>query len=628
MKKIVVFFILIVTTSTVFSNCIVVDVQYSHPATDFTGKTVFTKKTTIKECTDSSEKQIGCNAWNIITTNGSLDYNVTKVGTVFKQGNGSDEASQLMAMLENQFHLFSGWEGYCDSGTLFENPFSDPMALLGYATMVYGAASKGELGTTAQSATDSVKVAADAASDAFTAATDSVTEAFDNVKAALADPDLISEDALLDNVDSLNISGAAAETSQSFIDSVKDMNTIPGADISFGSIGDYKLVMKFYYTDILQLGMSLMPTEEEMQSANDFNMAWLGNETNNQNSVAYANCMASIGLSYPNLISSFAGFTDDTSEELAKVYENPLSLTYAQLAHLVSSTDFVGITDVSELPPEADANTILQGGFVDSMYGVLSNDPDAQKVVLIAKTPLAYTTAGQAICSGKLAKAQNILTPPPDENSNSGIAEAVGMMAVKKVLGMLPFPYNFIASIIVDVLTSISSVDACHDAEDAMKMGILQLKTNKFLNFNQCYPTKTTCQDKFLGSCILHRHHHCCYDQISTRIFAEGIKEELGLPMEECNNIKLDDLKEISFVKCAINTDPNLDIDEDGEMDEYVSAFDNHCFPGKKWDEFKEAIEASGVANFDFEGAASQAINSLAIPNSVCEINATNNGGQ
>ena len=65
----------------------------------------------------------------------------------------------------------------------------------------------------------------------------------------------------------------------------------------------------------------------------------------------------------------------------------------------------------------------------------------------------------------------------------------------------------------------------------------------------------------------------------------------------------MDHLKEISFIKC----NPGQD------------AYTDHCFPADKWNEYAETLKAKGVTNFDFEAAANQAINSLAIPRNICE---------
>jgi len=164
--------------------------------------------------------------------------------------------------------------------------------------------------------------------------------------------------------------------------------------------------------------------------------------------------------------------------------------------------------------------------------------------------------------------------------------------------------------LVIDIITSLESGDACHDTDIASQWGLIQLKTNRFLNFDQCHYIKSSCAAKwFWGSCMRDKHEYCCYDQISTRIFAEGLKEQMYPPndpamWDSCNDITINDLKNISFRKCL-----------EGEQ-----AYRDHCFPASKYNEFEAAIRNNGVVDFDFQGAANQAINSLAIPNKVCEV--------
>ena len=141
------------------------------------------------------------------------------------------------------------------------------------------------------------------------------------------------------------------------------------------------------------------------------------------------------------------------------------------------------------------------------------------------------------------------------------------------------------------------SVNACTKLEDAVKLGTLQMQTNRFISYNQCYATESKCQKKFLGKCILKRDYHCCYDQITTRIFAEGVKEQLGLDRKVCNNITLEHLKQISFRKCTSSENPKT----------------NNCFPAAKWDEYQAAITAQGVTGFDAGSLVQTGINSLGV---------------
>jgi len=574
--------------------CKIVNIELSNPVTDYTGKTVYTTRKVTHECTNTQTKQAGCNKWKIIANNTSFDYNITDEATVWKSRTASDSARNTMAMLEQQLHIFSGWKGKCESGILWNNPFSDPMAILGYAMMLYSAAgAKSLTGTAIGKAHDAIK-------NTYDAAAKTVSDTYHNVAHAVGlgqSAKGIARDAFLNG----HMGANAINTTKSLTNTLSGMNHITTL-VSAKNVAIFSNDINLLWTDVAQLAMALVPNKKEIQQADFFNKAWMGNSDADQHALAYANCMASIGLSMPNMVSAYSADINNTSSELKNFWENPIRLTPEQLAILVSAT----------------SEDYAQQAYVEYDYA-----PDEKALTLIAKDKSAYYQAGQVICGGKLAIAQNILQQSAVDNggssgSGSGIAVGVGKMVLSKIATAIGGPIaGLVVSLVIDIVTSFESGDACHDKDIAVKWGIDQLKTNQALNFDQCHHTKDECAAKwFWGSCMRTRHKYCCYDQISTRIFAEGLKEQMfpatdpqtGLPnshiWDNCS-ISINDLKNISFRKCTADEQPYAD----------------HCFPADKYDEFVEAINKSGVVNFDFEGAANQAINSLAIPNKVCHNN-------
>lgn len=563
--------------------CKPINIDYSQYVTDYTGKSVATKRSISYECNSTVTKTVGCANWKIITNQGSVDVNMSKVGTSFKERtNSATDASVLSNMLEGQFHLFTGWKGQCDHGKLFNNPFNDPFKLLGYAMMVYSASAKVETSTTNADGSTTVTVdypmgeTMSNLHDSFDNATTSFQNGWKDITSKL-----LSESA--ETVGADGTAAVADATSSGVMSSVEDMtqtikdyvtSPINTIDVGYGTV-------KIYIADYIQLGMAMIPSKEELKTSSDFNKAWLGDENADNQSVAYATCMSSIGLSAPNLISYVASDMNATSKELSYPYDNPLRLSYSQIQYLAGATS---------------------QKFVENMYAYISNNPSARYVTVIAKNGQAYYQAGQVICGGKIAVASNansVSIPANSDNSSSGsnMGEAVAMMAVKKLLAALPPPYNIIATVLLDLIMAFDSVNACTNLEDATKLGVLQMKTNRFINYNQCYATESTCQKKFLGKCILKRDNHCCYDQITTRIFAEGVKEQLGLDFKVCNNITLEHLKQISFRRCTNGENPKTD----------------KCFPANKWDEYQAAITAQGVTGFDAGSLVQTGINSLGV---------------
>jgi hypothetical protein len=576
--------------------CKPVDIEYTNPVTDYTGKTIYTERRVVYECTNTQTKLAGCNNWEIKTNNGSFDYNTSGVGTVYKSRTETKEAQNLMAMLEQQLHIFSGWEGYCEDGTMFNNPFSDPMAILGYAMMVYSAVDAGSFG--------------EGAKETLGEAQNTVTETYDTVADHLEyslDPDGAArmdfktwKATQQGYTGAASTSGSLIDTDFSLFNDYENMNKITTL-VSKESVSIFSQDLNLLWTDVIQAAMLLTPTEEEIQQADYFNKAWMGDSDADENALAYANCMASIGLSMPNLVSSYTGDINNTSSELNNFWENPIRFTPQQLSILVSAT----------------SEKYARVAYIEYDY-----DPDRRMLTLIAKDKSAYYQAGQVICGGKLAISENILQQEAvdngDDGGSSGIGMGVAKMALTKLATVIGGPIaGIVVSLVIDIITSLESGDACHDTDIASQWGLIQLKTNRFLNFDQCHKTRSSCAAKwFWGSCMRDKHEYCCYDQISTRIFAEGLKEQMYPPIdsatglanthiwESCNDITINDLKDISFRKCLPEEEP----------------YDDHCFPADKYDEFEDAIRNNGVVDFDFQGAADQAINSLAIPNKVCEI--------
>ena len=565
--------------------CKPADIEYANPVTDYTGKTIYTRRTITYECTNSETKLVGCNKWKITTNNGSFDYNISNVGSIYKSRTKTNEAQNLMAMLEQQLHIFSGWNAYCDHGIMFNNPFSNPMAILSYAMMIYSAAGANSLkGTEIKNLHDDVK-------NAFDSATKPISDAYDKFKTSIGlgeTPESLSKKAL--SLKDTNVVYKQPSLLNQFNNMNKITTLVPKDSVSMFS-NDIDLL----WTDVAKAAMLLTPTKDEVQQADYFNKAWMGDSDADEHSLAYANCMASIGLSMPNLVSAYAADINNTSPELKNFWENPIRLTPQQLSTLIAAT----------------SEKYARQAYVEYDY-----DSDKQMLTLIAKNQSAYYQAGQVICGGKLAISQNILQQKAVNSGDSkgigsGVVVGLGKMALTKIATAIGGPITgLVTSLLIDIVTSLQSGNACTDKDIAAQWGLIQLKTNRFLNFDQCHFIKSTCAAKwFWGSCMRHRNNYCCYDQISTRIFAEGIKEEMYPPNDpkmwaSCKDVTINDLKNISFRKCLEDEQPYRD----------------HCFPADKYKEFEDAIRNSGVVNFDFQGAANQAINSLAIPNKVCKI--------
>lgn len=171
------------------------------------------------------------------------------------------------------------------------------------------------------------------------------------------------------------------------------------------------------------------------------------------------------------------------------------------------------------------------------------------------------------------------------------------------IASVLPFPLNAAASMVVDVLKQAQeNGNTCTDMKFAERRaqkdptdGSEYIRTNKRISLNLCTLVGTSDRKKIAGAVILERNHYCCYDQITTRIFAEGMMAQLGKKMskDNCAPLEIDDLNKVSFSSCKAGQDPKKD----------------NCFPA---DKFKELTNAylSG-ANIGVEEAVGNIVKSV-----------------
>jgi hypothetical protein len=163
--------------------------------------------------------------------------------------------------------------------------------------------------------------------------------------------------------------------------------------------------------------------------------------------------------------------------------------------------------------------------------------------------------------------------------------EQTAMMAASMACA-LAGPYAFACSLGMKLLSSFSSGNACENEKVAQSQKPVQLKTNKFQKFGQCHHTGGGCSKKFFGSCIRHHEDYCCYDQVMTRVFAEGVKAERGTGWSSCNDITINDLKDISFTPCTPTQDPHTD----------------RCFPIESYRELNDELKKQIKKGFATDG--------------------------
>lgn len=530
------------------SNCTLTGSLESSPVTDYTGKNVNTKKTYSWKCSKTNSILERCDAYAYTQNDGKLNYALSGAGWETKDETAA--FSQAVAgsyMVEQLQHIWSGWEGYCENGTKYDSSWmSDPMQLMQFAMMAY---SQFDLGNTA--AVQSVKEGVQAA------AVDVGRELGGGYNAWGMVPTDVA-------TGGQSLMSGAVDTFNSYNNSIELFTGIPVtftdlAGVALAAIGDVQ--------------------NNDVQTADNYFQALLGASSGTSEAVRFANCMASIGLSFPNMM-AYSVDSNETSTQLKNPSQNPLRLTYDEYAKIIA---------------------VVGPVYVINNYKVIEDSPTDKMLTIISKTGAAVTQAGEIVCAEDPAKAAALIQMQkiPEDTGGTSKGDAVANAAIQMALSKLPPPYGFFAAVAFKVLTSFSNGDACSSEKIATQWGPGQLRTNKALKGSQCHNTKNDCVKKwFWGSCMLKGSWYCCYDQEITRIFVEGIKEELNKGWGSCNDLTIYDLKNISFRPCEVSETPA----------------NNKCFPSGKYNELVNTVMKNATKNLSPDTIAKQASSGLTLP--------------
>ena len=600
------------------SNCSIVDEKLSEPVTDYLGKTVYRKKALSYNCVDRVDKQVGCAQYDVKVAQGSLDYNLNAIGYETKNFSGNFEKSLVKAqMLEvGQQHIFSGWKGKCVNGMKWDFSYlSDPMTIMSYAMSAYQSMNylaKADVGwakdlksnfsgfiTGMENQYNAAVESMTGQGSTYKAVTDSVSGSYDKITSSIG---LSSETTApvsdagkqVANVASDSVPGATATNGTA----TANLNALEKAEAAVkqqvnnltgikwdDTVLNYGSYVNITQGDLLMFGTKsalviLAPAEQDYITADKLLKGYAGIGTNDNDVQNYNSCMASIGASLPNLIAWSANSPSDSSNQLVAPWKSPLIMTPEQLASVA---------------------TVTSEKFVMSNY-IYKQTSDDILISVIAMNQTAYMKAAQAVCMGSKVSqaAEHIQTV----NNSKDMSGAIAMGIAKAALSMVCAPCGFAATIVMDMANNVfAKIDTCKDETDAMQWSMLDFKTNKFLNKQQCTFVNSDCDKKvnfsYGSKCVRTRYEYCCYDQITTRIFAEGLKKQLNKDWTNCNDITVDDLKDISYRECRTGEIANI----------------NKCIPTDQYSEFQQVLFRQASKNIGTSlsnGLIDQAINSMA----------------
>jgi hypothetical protein len=517
-----------------------------------------------------------------------------------------------------QQHIFSGWKGKCVYGKKWDFSYlSDPLTIASYAMSIYssvewlgndvGVGWAKDMSDGFDSYVDSVSESIDNAWESIvgsggttTALEGSATSLyFGDALPATSSAQTEIANGLSDQYFNFDYANDAWKNMQDNLNNVKNGFLEQIGETARDTLKDYtginwteKIEALSFFAPVTQGDLVMFgartafilaaPSEKDYTLADRLLKGYSGIGGSDQDTYSYNSCMASIGASLPNLIGWSVNSVEHASEQLLFPWQHPLRMTPEQMAAIASVT--------SEK-------------YMTSQFLVQETDNILLNVVAI--TPAAYLKATQTICMG--TKVSQAASHIQSQNGGGGGMDsgAIALAVAKAAIGIFCPPCSFAMTIVMDLANNVfAKIDTCKDEEDAIQWGMLDFKTNQFLNKEQCHHVKTVCDKEvnFFGKkkCVRHRNEYCCYDQIITKIFAEGLKEQLNKGWESCSDISVNDLKDVSFRECR-----------NGEI-----AHINKCFPAGKFSEFQQVLFRQASKNIDTNvagGLMQQALDSMAI---------------
>jgi len=572
------------------NKCIKVEEKLGEPVSDINGKTVFRKKEVAYRCEDNVQKQVDCLEWEVSNNVGdSTLYNQDIGYETFDFSANFEKAVTHAANLEvGLLHIWSGWRGECVYGKKWDSSYlSDPMTIISYAMMAYSAYSSYASSATTTT-TSSTTTAAGESTTTITSTTGNTT----TTTVYAENGDMIG--------DTL-VTQEATFGEQFFggVDNYLGTNTTSAYDwYNTTAIGSQGSIVNITNGDLINFGLKsamilAAPPPESYTMARKLMRGFYGARQDDEAIIAYNSCMASIGLAVPNLIAWVADEKGDEGlyPQLKEPWKHPIRVTTSQIATMAS----------------------LSGSqYVMDHYLMLDDGSDFL-TSLIALTPDAYTKAGEMLCMGaNTYKAKEHINHHDSKHAgSSGGGGGIGAMQIAMMAIGYFFPIaGLILTVVMDFMSNMwAKIDTCNDEEDAMQRDILHYQTLKFNKQEQCTFVKTFCDKEasFFGKkkCVRERDEFCCYDMVLTRVFAEGMKEQLDKPYlvndkVVCNDLTINDLKEISFTECLPGQNPKI----------------NKCMPIDKYSEFEQVLFRQATKKLDksvSKGLTEQVINSMAI---------------
>ncbi len=593
------------------NGCKVLSSQLLNPITDVNGKTIYLSKKVTEKCTIIVDKQIGCRQYSTQTSETpdleKLLGGIPKVQTN-KQNHDFSKATEAfgqMGLMEASTHIFGAEASYCDTGQFLPTPMDLVAMAIKYATMAFSAGSGGVMDD-----------ALNAGGNAFANGTGNVVSK--SAQAAMS--------ALKAGFSKFASNFAKKTTEEMIKHAIRQ--------VSFQVVAKVVTTALQQYCDSEGIKGICDKKEKQRQSAwttgstdGILTNEQLDGATDEEDKVAmdYANCMSGrFGLTYEAVLAWQMGTRE--VNELHYSFKVPMIIDGNELGTLriVMENEKAAAADIDKYfyaRYNVEESGKVNGKTAYALYALKGEDaliaaeticggPETVNIIRqkygkrFLDPKLANPTVESEVPKEEELKEE---LPGLTEDSNDPSKKTdpvdVAVQAAEMIASALPTPWNFVANAVIDLLKQVQeNGDTCTDMKFAERRaqktpieGEEYIRTNKRISLGLCTHVSSEDMEK-IGKVVLRkRKHHCCYDQITTRIFAEGMMAQLGkrATKDNCAPLGIDDLNKVSFKSCKAGQKPEKD----------------NCFPADKFQELTNAYMSG--ANIGIDEAVSGIVNSV-----------------
>lgn len=520
-------------TAPVLVNCVTTQELLTQPIGDDNGNQVLTSKKIYQHCTETYQKRGACEEWEYTHSETAMPY-ADGVGIEEYQDTGNmAQALSTIAAINQTTAIFSGVKGYCEVGMTEDTSWlEDPMFWASIALSAISAAGEpteamekaakkaAETSTTAASKA-AAEAAADAAVDAAVASGDAAAQATAEAAAdaaweASTEAAFAAEDAAANATSEI----AKMTDIQKFANIIN--NGYSGCAVSAG-------------LDMFSAALDYVKDDEDCDPIDEF---------------CDADSEGQIDMNDPTMVQTL------TLDEYNKILlDNPEVVNAIEVIDDGADSGFVtirllGYGETIDFEALANDEAALQQAKQDA------KDLQFATKGVLAAASMASCMGGQALFNNNPLGGETGGNGAMDGGSTSNTDEALGStgsMALGAAVGMLPFPYNVIGSVVLKLLDTWTPIDTCHDEEDAIAEGGRHEKAYRGIIYNTCHPIANSrvVEEWPWGGTMRTGFDYCCYDSPLSKILMVQLKSSVGKGWTHCTDITLNELSHASFRACT-----------------------------------------------------------------------------